>query len=123
VAAYQVQKGVECFAWIAVRSLEAISDELDQILVTKRVQRDRPRLVEQRPLAIGEQRIEHARLRAGEDVAGLVSVELNRRSIYDRMVKTAITSRYGAELNFDYRFAWLRDLSLTIRSLWIAACV
>jgi GH15 family glucan-1,4-alpha-glucosidase len=28
----------------------------------------------------------------------------------------------GGGLNFDYRYAWLRDLSLTIRSLWIAAC-
>jgi GH15 family glucan-1,4-alpha-glucosidase len=28
----------------------------------------------------------------------------------------------GGDLNFDYRYAWLRDLSLTIRSLWIAAC-
>jgi GH15 family glucan-1,4-alpha-glucosidase len=28
----------------------------------------------------------------------------------------------GGDLNFDYRYAWLRDLSLTMRSLWLAAC-
>ncbi len=35
---------------------------------------------------------------------------------------TALPEKLGEDLNFDYRYAWLRDLSLTIRSLWIAAC-
>ena len=35
---------------------------------------------------------------------------------------TSLPERMGGDLNFDYRYAWLRDLSLTARALWIAAC-
>jgi GH15 family glucan-1,4-alpha-glucosidase len=35
---------------------------------------------------------------------------------------TSVPEQLGGDLNFDYRFAWLRDLSLTVRALWVAAC-
>lgn len=35
---------------------------------------------------------------------------------------TSLPDASGSRNTWDYRFAWLRDLSLTLRALWIAAC-
>ncbi|GAB3808251.1 glycoside hydrolase family 15 protein [Micromonospora zhanjiangensis] len=35
---------------------------------------------------------------------------------------TSLPECLGGDRNYDYRYAWLRDFTLTLRALWVAAC-
>lgn len=89
MAADEVEQGVERLARLAVGRLEVRADVLDQVAVGEGIQRDRTGLVEERPLTVAEQRVQHAGLGAGEDVARLVAMELDLRASEGRAWRTA----------------------------------
>jgi alpha,alpha-trehalase len=35
---------------------------------------------------------------------------------------TSLPEAFGGERNWDYRYTWVRDTSLTMGALWVAAC-
>jgi GH15 family glucan-1,4-alpha-glucosidase len=35
---------------------------------------------------------------------------------------TSLPERVGGQRNWDYRYTWVRDASLTMEALWVAAC-
>lgn len=35
---------------------------------------------------------------------------------------TSLPERIGGDRDYDYRYSWLRDFSMTLRALWVAAC-
>ncbi|MFI6262265.1 glycoside hydrolase family 15 protein [Micromonospora sp. NPDC051006] len=52
----------------------------------------------------------------------LTGLTYGRSGAVAAALTTSLPEQLGGQLNYDYRYSWLRDFSMTMRALWVAAC-
>jgi GH15 family glucan-1,4-alpha-glucosidase len=52
----------------------------------------------------------------------LAGLTYTRSGAVAAALTTSLPERVGGDRNYDYRYSWLRDFSMTMRALWVAAC-
>ncbi|MBY8872398.1 DUF5911 domain-containing protein [Micromonospora sp. PLK6-60] len=52
----------------------------------------------------------------------LTGLTYTRSGAVAAALTTSLPEQVGGDRNYDYRYSWLRDFSLTMRAFWVAAC-
>ncbi|MDG4779444.1 glycoside hydrolase family 15 protein [Micromonospora sp. WMMD961] len=52
----------------------------------------------------------------------LTGLTYSRSGAVAAALTSSLPEQIGGDRNYDYRYSWLRDFSLTMRALWVAAC-
>ena len=52
----------------------------------------------------------------------LTGLTYTRSGAVAAALTTSLPERIGGNRNYDYRYSWLRDFSMTMRAFWVAAC-
>ncbi|MEV1143351.1 glycoside hydrolase family 15 protein [Micromonospora sp. NPDC049799] len=52
----------------------------------------------------------------------LTGLTYTRSGAVAAALTTSLPERTGGDRNYDYRYSWLRDFSMTLRAFWVAAC-